>query len=234
MTQQSKGGPEVLFGREPVYQGWDDYYREEGTDAAWGEESPTYVASALAPHLKGVLSIADFGSGDGRNSVALAKAGHRLTLVDISPTGLRRATQRFKALAPLSLATMVLGSLEDLPLGAEQFSLGLCIDALPQVRRPRLALEEMHRTLNIDGVLVLNVFTTADCAFGEGEQVGPRSFLYKNTLFNFFGDEDFRPLLKGLFDVVELRHVSWEDPPHIPFRPYPHTHDGLVYTLKKL
>jgi hypothetical protein len=83
-------------------------------------------------------------------------------------------------------------------------------------------------------VLSVNVFTPRDCAFGEGEQLTARSSLYKNTLFNFFEDDEFRPLLQGLFEVVECRPVRWDDPPHVPFRPYPHTHDALVYVLKKL
>ena len=222
----------LLSNRESFYKGWDDYYAEEG-DAAWGDRPPPFVQAALAGRLTEVQSVADFGAGDARNSLGLAREGHHVTLVDCSAAGLQRVARRARRLELRPLPTLVVASMEELPLASEQFDLALCIDALPQVQRPRAALEEMARTLVPGGVLIVNVFTPRDCAFGEGEQISARSFLYKNTLFNFFEDDEFRPLLQGLFEVVECRPVRWDDPPHVPFRPYPHTHDALVYVLKK-
>jgi ubiquinone/menaquinone biosynthesis C-methylase UbiE len=154
-------------------------------------------------------------------------------MVDISAGGLDRARTRANALQLRPLPTLVQADLESLPLAGSQFDFALCVDALPQVHRPRLALQEIARTLVPGGLFVTNVFTPADCAFGEGERLTARSFLYKNTLFNFFEDNEFRPLLDGLFDVRNCQRVSWVDPPHIPFRPYEHTHDALVYVLVK-
>lgn len=222
----------VLF-TEPEYTGWDDCYRRTTEDKAWGEQITPYLPPLFEAHLGKALSVADFGSGDGRNSALLVEGGRRVTLVDVSPTGLELAAKRFTSRGIKALPTLVRANLEGLPLAASQFDAAICIDAFPQVRRPRQALEEMGRTLTDGGILILNVFTPKDCAFGEGEQVGPRSFLYKNTLFNFYEDQDFRPLVRNLFDVLACMPVRWEDPPHIPFRPYPHTHDGLAYVLIK-
>jgi SAM-dependent methyltransferase len=222
----------LLSNRESFYKGWDDYYGEEG-DAAWGDRPPPFLQAALAGRLTQAQSIADFGAGDGRNGLDLAREGHQVTLVDCSAAGLRRVARRARRLELRPLPALVVANLERLPLVSAQFDLALCIDALPQVQRPRAALKEMARTLVPGGVLIVNVFTPRDCAFGEGEQLSARSFLYKNTLFNFFEDDEFRPLLGGLFEVVECRPVRWDDPPHIPFRPYPHTHDALVYVLEK-
>jgi ubiquinone/menaquinone biosynthesis C-methylase UbiE len=222
----------LLSNRESFYKGWDDYYSEEG-DAAWGDRPPPFLQPALAGRLTEVQSIADFGAGDARNSLELVREGHHLTLVDCSAAGLLRVAQRARRLELRPMPTLVVANLEQLPLASDQFDLALCIDALPQVQRPRAALQEMARTLVAGGVLIVNVFTPRDRAFGEGEQISARSFLYKNTLFNFFEDDELRPLLKGLFEVVEARPVRWDDPPHVPFRPYPHTHDALVYVLRK-
>jgi SAM-dependent methyltransferase len=227
-------GPELLFGRESIYRGWDDYYQDGDDGASWGTEPPPFVRDALAAHLtKEGRSVADFGCGDGRNSLEVGRWGHRLTLVDISQGGLDRARHRAIALDLPQIPTLVRADLENLPLADAQFDFALCIDALPQVHRPRQALAEIARTLAPGALLVVNVFTPADCAFNEGERLTARTFLYKNALFNFFEDEEFRPLLDGLFRVVESHHVRWNDPPHIPFRPYPHTHDALVYVLAK-
>src|SRR5262245_41971121 len=222
----------LVSNRESFYKGWDDYYAEEG-DAAWGDSPPPFLQEALAGRLTEVQSVADFGAGDARNSLGLAREGHHVTLVDCSAAGLLRVARRARRLELRPLPTLVVANLEQLPLASDQFDLALCIDALPQVQRPRAALQEIARTLVPGGVLIVNVFTPRDCAFGEGEQISARSFLYKNTLFNFFEDDEFRPLLQGLFEVVQCRPVRWDDPPHVPFRPYPHTHDALVSVLKK-
>jgi ubiquinone/menaquinone biosynthesis C-methylase UbiE len=222
----------VLNDRESFYDGWDDYYKEQG-DAAWGDEPPPWLSEALNGRLKPGQSLADFGAGDARNSLGLLGESRSLTLVDISAPGIERASQRSRALGILPRPTLVVASLEKLPLGQGQFDLAICVDALPQCERPRLALQEMSRTLVPGGTLIVNVFTPSDCAFGEGEPLDARSFLYKNTLFKFFEDAEFRPFLQGLFEVVECRNVRWDDPPHVPFRPYPHTHDAIVYVLKK-
>ena len=229
---QDRNSVTLLSNRESFYKGWDDYYAEEG-DAAWGDSPPPFVQAALAGRLTEVQSVADFGAGDARNSLGLAREGHHVTLVDCSAAGLLRVARRARRLELRPLPTLVVANLEQLPLASDQFDLALCIDALPQVQRPRAALQEMARTFVAGGVLIVNVFTPRDCAFGEGEQISARSFLYKNTLFNFFEDDEFRPLLQGLFEVVEARPARRGDPPHAPSRPNPHTHDALVYVLKK-
>jgi ubiquinone/menaquinone biosynthesis C-methylase UbiE len=234
MSGENKG-PEILFQRESLYQGWDEYYNtEDKADAAWGDQPPPFLGPAVAEYARPGRSFVDFGAGDGRNSLPLARIGGHLTLVDIAPGGLRRAGEQFEAEGLSPTPTLVVASLESLPLADGQFDLGVCIDALPQVHRPRLALEEMARVLKPGGLLLVNLFTPDDCAFGEGEMVGPRSYLYKNTLFNFYDERDVEPLIRGLFEVVRCERARWQDPPHVPFRPYPHTHNALVYALRVL
>lgn len=225
---------ELVCGNEPLYLGWEDYYRSGDEKSAWGNDAPPFLAERLIQYLPPKAKVVDFGAGDARNSLPLGAAGHPLTLVDISAAGLERARRRAIELGLQTLPTLVTASLDQLPLASEQFEFALCIDALPQVYRPQQALKEMARTLVHGGRLLVNVFTPADCAYGEGERLNGRSFLFKNTLFSFFEDAEFKPLLSGLFTVCDCQQVSWQDPPHPPFRPYPHTHDALVYVLQKI
>jgi len=229
MDQRTMGGN---AGQDTDYPGWEEYYSQSKGKSAWGEEPPPFLAEHIIPHLPARSRVADLGSGDGRNSLPLVKAGLRVTSVDISSTALDKIAERFASCGSAA-PTTVLGDLERLPFGPRQFDAAICIDALPQVLRPRRALEEIHRVLIPGGVFGLNVFTPEDCAFGEGRQEGPKAFVYKDALFRFFDHEDFFPLIEGLFDIIEHHHVSWIDPPHVPFRPYEHRHDALVYILKK-
>ncbi|MGA2583734.1 MAG: class I SAM-dependent methyltransferase [Tepidisphaeraceae bacterium] len=215
-----------------IYKGWEDYYKAE-SDAAWGHCPPPFLEPSISPVLKSGMSVADYGAGDGRNSLALAKAGVALTLVDISAAGLQRAAKRSREIGLQPLPTLVTASLEQLPLASGQFDFAICIDALPQIHRPRVALEEMARTLIAGGILVTNVFTPRDAAFGQGAALSARTYLFKNTLFSFWEEAEFRPLLQGIFDVLDCQAVRWDDPAHGDFRPYPHTHDALVFTLRK-
>src|SRR5262245_59545845 len=104
----------LLSNRESFYKGWDDYYAEEG-DAAWGDAPPPFLKAALAGRLTEVQSIADFGAGDARNSLGLAREGHHVTLVDYSAGGLLGAARRARRLGIRPLPALVVASLEQLP-----------------------------------------------------------------------------------------------------------------------
>jgi ubiquinone/menaquinone biosynthesis C-methylase UbiE len=227
-----KNPPVLLFDSDRVNKAWEDVHAFNASHhASWDGPWP-FLEEVLIPHLKPTMAIADFGSGDGRNVIGLARAGHHITCVDVSSKGLQRGLERFQANG-LPWPTMVLGNIEELPLADLQFHAALCIDVFPQVRRPERALAEMNRTLVDGGLLVLNLLTPADPAFGDGERIGPRSFLYKNNLYNFYEDRDFQDICRRMFNVIERRDLSWEDPPHFPFKPFQHKHEGILYTLLK-
>ena len=78
-----------------------------------------------------------------------------------------------------------------------------------------------------------DVFTPEDAAWGQGEQVGPSSWAYKGTLFNFFARTQFESICAPFFTVEKVWETRWEDPPHGDFRPVRHTHVADVFILKK-
>jgi SAM-dependent methyltransferase len=217
----------------PWYDGWDNKYKEHAGDAeAWSSEPQPFVQK-MVESLDSNSLVVDLGCGDGRNTRVLAAAGHRVVGVDLSPEALRQLQRTFASLK-LPVPIAVLAKIdEEIPLAGDQFDAVLCADTLPQVRHTRRAMEEIHRILKPQGKLFVDVFTPRDCAYGEGEQIAPRSFLYKGCLFNFFEAEDMHRLCGGLFNVLGEEHVTWWDPPHGPFRPYRHQHDALFYTLSK-
>jgi len=217
---------------DPFYDGWEIRYQSQTGDTEAWSSSPQPFVPAIISLFNAESKVLDIGAGDGRNTRLELEAGHDVTVLDLAPTALRSLMKRMTNLG-LPVPTAVLSSVEQIPLASDQFDAVTCFDTLPQCKHCRQALEEMHRILKPGGICGLNVFTSKDCAYGEGEQIAPRSFVYKQTLFHFFEPDDMVALCGGLMDIVSMDAVSWEDPPHVPFRPYKHHHDALVYVLKK-
>jgi len=218
-----------------VYRGWEQHYQESLTLPAWQESADSKVLEFARRALEAKvhrIHVADFGSGDGRNLWPWLEAGAFVTAVDIAPTALRKIARATLARG-VTCPTLVCCGLEDLPLAEDQFDFAQCIDALPQVTTPAVALERMARTLRPGGELLFNVFTPADCAFGEGEQLEEDAFVYRGTLFRFFDEPAISKQLPAGIEVLDVRHERWEDPPHGPFRPRPHIHDGLYFRCRR-
>lgn len=219
---------------DDLYTGWELSYKESKGNL-WGEAPSPLLEDFLnkiSTNLPKSAKIVDFGCGDGRNWQAIAAAGFDVVGVDISRAGLNKLRQSAEE-SGLPRPILVHSPLETLALADELFDAAICIDCLPQIRQPKKALEEMHRTLTMGAYFFVNLFTAQDCAFGEGDMVGAKSFLYKNTLFNFFDADDCRRLFKGIFTIAYEEEKKWTDPPHYPFRPYEHTHSAMVYLLRK-
>lgn len=211
--------------------GWDDKYRKQVEGEAWSEKSQPWVIDFLQD-LPNPSVVGDLGAGDGRNSKEAQKLGHQVIMLDISSAALKLASDRFDSVEnnrPLS----VIGPLEEMPIMDDQLDAAICMDALPQVKNLERAFLDIHRVLKPKGRCLLNVFTKEDCAWGEGERVGPTAFVFKGCYFNFFGKGDIPELCAGLFNIVRTERVAWDDPPHVPFRPYPHRHDAFFYILEK-
>ena len=72
------------------------------------------------------LRVLDVGGGDGRDALALAEAGHHVTIVDPAPAWLAQATRSAEHSGLTDRVSTVLGSLDDLPLGTGDYDLVLC------------------------------------------------------------------------------------------------------------
>ena len=217
---------------DEFYRGWDEKYQEQSDDEkAWSSDPQPFIAAAVE-RFQEPSNVVDLGSGDGRNSIPFAATGHRVTAVDLSPTALQQLMDNFHEHG-FAQPTAVRANIEDLPLASNQFDLAIVADTLPQVRHVRRATEEVHRILKPGGTCLVNLFTPDDCAFGEGEEIAPCSFVYRGCLFNFYRSDDAHRLFHGLFNVLHEELVTWTDPPHRPFRPYEHQHEALVFQLQK-
>ncbi|HWA09491.1 MAG TPA: class I SAM-dependent methyltransferase [Opitutaceae bacterium] len=216
-----------------LYSGWDDYYRA-GTLGVpvWSESPPDFVKD-FRKVLPTGSKILEMCAGDGRITALLLRWGLVVTALDLSPAALKQMRANLERVG-CACPMMVQGSVLDIPLADEQFDAVVCVDGFCQIDLPRDAMREVARMLRTGGKFCLNVFTPADETCGCGEQIGAQDYMYRGTLFKFFNSEQFAGIYEGIFNLVEVSHSRWTDPPHGEFRPVTHTHDALIYTLEKI
>ncbi len=85
---------EILSGRktsvEDSREFWDKRYAEN--NYVYGK-SPAPSLAQNIDYLQGPLRVLDVGMGEGRNAVFLARKGHQVVGVDISPVAIQKAKQ---------------------------------------------------------------------------------------------------------------------------------------------
>lgn len=164
---------------------------------------------------------------------AFASKGFATIGVDISQAALERAVvyaQR-KGLKHTAVLCGDIGKLPDpfLPHSVQAIT---CLDVFGQLPSATLAAENIWQTLMPGGYFLVNLYTTGDAAYGVGDKLSEKEFLFKNTLFRFFDETDVSLIFKK-FNVIKQDIVSWKDPPHPGFRDDHHTHHSIVLLLKK-
>jgi len=216
---------------QQLNDGWEHAYTEQASSTLWQDEP-----SPLMPWLveifrrESVTRVVDAGCGDGRNVDALARGGFQTLGIDVSPTALRRAAERFSTRGLDGF--FVRQDLGALDLATESVDAVTCIDVFNHIYDPQAALAEVHRVLRPGGLFATNVFNPQDSEFGAGEEVGHHTFHYRDTMFRFYDEDELRGLLSD-FTVEEFRSDQWVDPPHGDFRPYEHTHVNFVLLARK-
>lgn len=203
--------------------GWEKAYQEQTEGPLWQEDPIPVIPQALeALRKQSVRTVVDLGCGDGRNLAALAGAGFNALGVDIAPTGLAHARRVVGARSFLLRADAT-----SLPLVDDSVDAVTCFDVFGQIKDPTDLIAEARRIVTPDGLFVTNAFTLDDETYGEGEEIAPHTFAYKDTLFRYYEEAEIKALFED-WHVHEIDRVSWDDPPHGDFRPYPHRHDNWV------
>jgi SAM-dependent methyltransferase len=211
-------------GTAALQKGWEHAYAQQHGGGPLWQENPIPILDNVIAELQGrrVQTVVDVGCGDGRNVAALIDAGLTCLGVDISPTGLARARRAVR-----QRGFLVRADATNMPLVTGSVDAVTCFDVFGQVEDPGALIAEAGRVLAAGGLFVVNAFTYEDSEYGQGEQIGPHTFAYRDTLFRFYDEATLRALFNG-WEVLGVDRVSWEDPPHGEFRPYWHTHDNWV------
>ena len=214
--------------------GWEEAYENSQVDMLWDHEAAKFLKQK-ARELKdmNVTRILDAGCGDARNMIYYLKEGYNVVGVDVSPTALNRAFRNISVAGQQRFCLVR----SDLKRVASIFPAGIfdaiiCWDTLGQLEKSRRVLTGFKKLLRNSGYFIVNVPNIVDSTFGEGRPAGHNEFIYKDTLFKFYTEDDFRKLLTG-FELIEFLRLQWQDPHHGDFRPYPHRHDCWVAFARK-
>lgn len=101
-------------------------------EAPWGRLRFAVVRETLRRQAEelgasgGGLRVLDVGGGDGRDAVALAVAGHQVTVIDPAPSWLAEARRRAGEAGVSDRVRTVQGSIDDLTPAGADFDLVLC------------------------------------------------------------------------------------------------------------
>ena len=205
---------------------WEQIYRDSGESPVWSQTPiPVFPAVLAAIKARARRTVVDLGCGEGRNLLPLAEAGLICVGIDASESAIARARAGLDE--HLLNAFLLLDDICALRFASHSVQAAVCFDAFGQLAHPEKAIKQIERILLPGGLLALNAYTPADCAFGKGKKLGARSFLYRKCLFRFFEKEELVHLFSG-WDILTLERQAWMDSPHPEFRPYEHKHDSWL------
>lgn len=142
----------------------------------WQNQLTTFLLYCNGTDLE--KTILDCGAGGRRPPLAIFKdQGYETMGLEISDRSLERARE-FEAEFGYHL-NIEKGDLRKIPLQDETMSFVYSYNTifhLPKVEI-KAALHEFNRVMKPGGLCFLNLLTTEDHGFGEGEKVGPGEFL---------------------------------------------------------
>jgi SAM-dependent methyltransferase len=142
---------------------WNQRYAEDGY--AYGQSPNDFLASSLhliKPHGK-VLCLAE---GEGRNAIFLAKNGFKVTAVDFSEVGMKKAKSWAQDLN-LELETIT-ADLAEFDMGEQKWDAIISIFChLPPGLRTQVT-QKIETSLKPGGILILEAYTPRQLTFKTG------------------------------------------------------------------
>jgi len=180
---------------------WDERY---GTlEYAYGTE-PNAFLMQCASRLSAGSDVLAIGDGEGRNGCFLAGLGHRVTSIDRSAEGKRKA-DLLAAERGVSLDFRV-ADLADADLGIERFDAAVSIFC----HMPSAVRKDVHRrivaALRPGGLVILEAYCPAQLAFGTGGPKDRDMLISLADALDEFAGLDFLVAQEVEREVVEGRY----------------------------
>jgi ubiquinone/menaquinone biosynthesis C-methylase UbiE len=185
---------------------WNSRYQVQGR--IYGEEPSELAKWALH---NGVLAqkqrLLETGCGTGRNSIFFAKYGLEVTGVDFSPVALELA--RKDSQAANVTVNWLSGDMTNLrgllqPGAFDAAFSNFCLHLFSCEERTS-AVQEIHRLLADNGVLVASLLSTSDADYKKGAELAYNTFeLEQGKPHHFFTREE----IEKLFMAFEIEHLE--------------------------
>ena len=150
--------------------------------------------------LEAAETICDIACGSGQMSVRMAKAGGRVSGIDISDRSVRNA----RLVGEQHNCSFCVANAEILPYKSSVFDRVVSMCALEHFEDDELALQEMYRVLKIGGLLVL----TVDSLSYRGIKSSFREFHQRSAhVVNYYTDSQLAVKLQSVgFEVEESKY----------------------------
>ena len=190
-------------------------------DTPWGSLRRSIALRNLTSNLpERTLDILDAGGGNGRDSIPLAKSGHRVTLVDYSPEMLEDATAKVREEAiDQSLFRLHKAEVADIPdlFPSDSHDAVLLHNVLSYVEDASATLDAATHSLRPSGILSLmqvNRYSEAlysavrdkdlDTAFARLDAERSTARIFNNVPVSRYAVDELAPLLEAHgFKVIQ-------------------------------
>ena len=212
---------------------WDQLYRDsEGR--IWGH-TPLPFFAEWQETLEGLNlkedRILDAGTGEGRNLPALLELSNEVHACDASQHALDRITESIRTQVQLKHC-----ELSATAYPKQHFRLVAMLDVFETLPGIREVLNELHRILEPEGYLFVNIPDDSDpISSTDMIPLDDGGYIYRGKYYyHFYSQEDAARIIQTSgFEVVEQRLHTWIEAPHENYRSDSHTHTSSVFLLKK-
>jgi len=212
---------------------WDELYAATAMPC-WGANAvPAIDIVKMLCVRQAPRQIIDCGCGDGRNLMQIAGMAPVVIGADISAVALARAHTILKETPAVLLYDDVCAS----RFVDGSFDCVVALEVLSHIPRVEVALAEMRRICAPGGYIIGDVFGVRDATrdvnarcISSGLYVDDRDLYY-----SYYDRDALLGVLRSIDGCVlnSIKLLSWDDPPHGQFRPYPHRHEAWCFVLHR-
>lgn len=186
---------------------WEPFYAD-------GKRTPPFLQNLPDENLVSYYrdhrpcKVLEIGCGPGRNAVYMAKAGSKVTAIDLSRTAVRRAEERASE-AGVDVSFEV-GSIFDLDSNDGEYDFVYDSGVLHHMRPHRRPayLEIIHRMMKVDGEFGLVCFDDTSAPIKEDWEIYEEMKMPPGIGYS---EERLRSILEPLYDIREFRQMRQLD-----------------------
>jgi len=180
---------------------------------------------------KKVKTVLDAGCGDGRNFLDFAKAGFKVTGVDLSDSALNKCKKYSKNYPNVVLSQQ---DIETLEFDLESFQLIICDHTLCHMKNPEKVIENFYNILETGGLALIEFTSIKDPLFGLGKKIFENQYIQNKFYIRFFTLTQIEKLVNR-FKILVIDSELYSEPEHGPgyFRKKRHTHHSYFVMAQK-
>ena len=157
---------------------WERRYSQLRRLPEWLKKPVPFVVEALDVFKSHKFrDVLDLGCGVGRHCVYLSENGFDVVGLDVSGSALSTAKEWIQE-KRLTNVNFILGSMTDIPLGDCSFDVVISVSVVHHAMKEQImkAVDEIHRVLRRNGLLLTNLVSVEDYRYGKGEEVEADTF----------------------------------------------------------